>query len=125
MDRIRGFLAAVAAVAFIGLGGREVRADEVATIVNKTNKNVSLYLQWSHLDYESDLIVLGPGDRLRQAGPDGATLSMRFNSTPGVAGDPREIRVQVITRNVPNGAGPGFISYFRNRTPAEVDINDK
>lgn len=109
-----GFVVAVVLVGTVSTG----RADEIATITNDTDTNIELYLKWSHVPNESAKIVLAPGESIRQQAPPGKKLFMRFNSTPDVQGAPREIKLQVITANVPNGGG--YTSTFKRSSPTIV-----
>lgn len=118
---LTGLAALIAAVALCPTA----RADEVATINNQTDVNVSLYLKWSNLSYESELITLAPGESYTVRGPDGKALYMRFNSTPTVAGPARERKVQLYTNRVPTDVGPGYVSFFRPSSPNIVGISDR
>jgi hypothetical protein len=107
---------AVFAILFVASGNQIVRALEVATIVNDSNGNVPLHLWWSNLPQESDVIVLAPGESTTVRGPDGATLGMRFNSTPALT-PPREVKLRIVTARLPPGVnGAGYKSTFKQQT---------
>ena len=120
----RGTIIISLLVILAGLGHiTNALADESATIVNNSKKNVEFFLYWSELPRESGKIVLAPGESRTTNGPDGAVLKMRFNSTPGQL-PPRERVVQVITANVNDPHHPGYISYFRDLNKFIVGIYD-
>jgi hypothetical protein len=102
----------------------ELNAAETATLVNASSKNVALFAKWSNLPYESNKIVLAPGERWHFSGPDGAGLYVRFNSTPGIL-PPRERSYRVITAGSVAPYHPGFYSYFRHVAPHVIDLFDR
>ena len=101
---------------------RETIADEVATVVNASQFDVQLYLKWSHVPNWSAQILLRRGQNIRQLGPDGAQLLVRFNARP--IGPPREVSFRLITeRTYPNR--PGFVSYFRDTGRGEIELSSR
>lgn len=114
-------LALVAAV--LALTAPTAAAAEVATIVNESDTNVELFLKWSDVPFESQRIVLAPGEVRREQRPPGTQLYVRFDSTPGVPGAAREVRGRVITANVPGGEG--YVSTFRRVSPAVVALTGR
>ena len=109
-------------VAAILCNSQAVVADEVATIVNRSNYDVQLYLKWSHVKRESAKIVLKRGQSIRQTGPDRAQLFIRFNANPG--GPPHEMRHRVITQQTYPDR-PGFVSYFRDAGRGKIQLSSK
>lgn len=107
--------------AFGALGGR-ARADETATIRNDSTHVVPMYLKWSHLPLESQILLLAPGQVYSTRGPDGSALFIRFNATPGNGQFPKELKYQVITRFTADQNDPGAVSTFRNVSPFEVNL---
>ena len=113
-----------AALVLTTAGATGVHAAEVATLENATATNIELYLQWSDRPYGSGKIVLAPGERRTFWAADGASLTLWFNSTPGMVQPPRERRVRVVTLRAPVPDNQvGYLSYFRP-TPLPGGIVD-
>jgi len=121
MSIIKRFIFSSLVVALLVATVRIVSASETATIANRSNKNVELFLKWSSIPDESLRITLVPGENRHVYGPDGAALYMRFNSTPGI-NPVREQRLRLITARTDSPNHPGYWSYFRNINPSVVGI---
>jgi hypothetical protein len=110
----------LAILTFLAVTGKAV-ADETATIRNESLHAVPMYVKWSNLPVESQMILLAPGQVYGARGPDGAALFIRFNATPG-SQFPKEVKYRVITGFSAGPLDPGVVSVFRNVSPFEVNL---
>src|SRR5262249_10239282 len=110
----------LAVLTFLGATGTltgAARTNETATIRNQSSHVVAMVLKWSDDPGNSGVILLAPWQSHIASGPDGRTLFIRFNATPGDNQFPRMVQYRVITRFTNNPLDPGVISVFRDVSP--------
>jgi hypothetical protein len=107
--------------AIVGLTST-VKASETATIWNNSNHTVAFYLKWNTNPLESPIFLLPPGNHVTTSGPDGATLSIRYISTPTNNLAPKELRGQVATGFTAGPLERGMHSCFLNVSPFDVNL---
>ena len=96
-----------------GLSGT-AGANENATIWNNSNQPVFLQVKWSVFPFASPPFTLPPGQRNTISVPNGAAVSIVFNSTPANTLSPKYVLAPIATA-VATTPGPGGVQMLPQR----------
>lgn len=114
---------------FLGATGGFVgaaAAGENATIWNNSNHRIDMQVAWSGPaipPFVSPWFPLFPGQHHTIPAPNGATVSINFNSTPSNTVSPRLVSAPVAVSSVATPFDRGAFSCFQSVTPFDVKLS--